>query len=98
MKISDAELAHLEELARIRLPEAERESLRQDLSKILEYFDSLAELDTEGVEPLVRPLPLENVLRADLPREGLSRQVVLDLAVETEDGFFKVPRTVDEDS
>ena len=97
MKISDDQLAHLESLARIELEPAERDALRDDLSRILEYFETLSELDTEGVEEMVRPVPLENVLRRDEVRESLSREVVLDIAVETEDGFLKVPRTVEGD-
>ncbi|HEX7004769.1 MAG TPA: Asp-tRNA(Asn)/Glu-tRNA(Gln) amidotransferase subunit GatC [Trueperaceae bacterium] len=99
MKISDEELGHLEKLARIEVPPQERESLRDDLSRILEYFETLGELDTEGVEEMVRPVHLENVLREDEVTGSLPREVVLELAVETsEEGFLKVPRTVDEDS
>lgn len=97
MKISDEQLAHLENLARIELQPGERESLGDDLSKILEYFETLEELDTEGVEEMVRPVHLENVLRRDEVTESLPREVVMELAVETEEGFLKVPRTVEGD-
>ena len=97
MKISDEQLAHLEILARIELEPGERDSVRDDLSRILEYFETLSELDTEGVEELVRPVPLENVLRRDEVKESLPHPTVIGLAVETEDGFLKVPRTVEEE-
>ena len=96
MKITDEQLTHLESLARIALEPGERDSLREDLSRILGYFEQLAELDTEGVEEMVRPVASENVLRHDEVRPSLPRSVVLDLAVESDDGFLKVPRTVDE--
>lgn len=95
MKISDQELAHLEKLARIALDPGEREALRDDLSRVLDYFETLNELDTEGVEEMVRPVPLSNVLRDDEVHESLPQEVALGLAIETEDGFFKVPRTVE---
>ncbi|MEX2542982.1 MAG: Asp-tRNA(Asn)/Glu-tRNA(Gln) amidotransferase subunit GatC [Trueperaceae bacterium] len=97
MSISDEQLAHLETLARIALDDGERESVREDLGAVLAYFDSLSRLDTEGVEELVRPVPLSNVLREDETRESLPRSTALALGVETEAGFFKVPRTVEED-
>lgn len=97
VKLSDAELAHLEKLARISLEPGERESIREDLSAVLGYFESLGELDTEGVEELVRPLPLENVLREDEPRPSLPQEIALGLGVAGEDGFFKVPRMLDEE-
>lgn len=95
MKISDEQLTHLEKLARIALDPEERESLRDDLSRVLEYFETLNELDTDGVEEMVRPVPLANVLREDEVHESLPQEVALGLGVETEDGFFKVPRTVE---
>lgn len=97
MSISDTELAHLEQLARIFVDAAEREEVRNDLSRILGYFDSLSELDTEGVEELVRPIPLTNVLRSDEVRPSLPQAAALALAVEHEEGFIRVPRTVDGD-
>jgi aspartyl-tRNA(Asn)/glutamyl-tRNA(Gln) amidotransferase subunit C len=97
VSISDEELAHLEELARIALAPEERDSIRDDLSKILGYFDSLRELDTDDVDELVRPVALQNVLRDDEIRPSLPRETALGVSVAIEDGFFKVPRTVDED-
>lgn len=97
MSISDEQLTHLETLARLTLDDGERESVREDLGDILAHFDSLRELDTEGVEELVRPVPLSNVLREDATRESLPPDTALALGVETEEGFFKVPRTVEED-
>jgi aspartyl-tRNA(Asn)/glutamyl-tRNA(Gln) amidotransferase subunit C len=98
VSISDEELTHLEELARLALDPGEREAVRADLGAILDYFDSLRELDTDGVEELVRPVALSNVLREDEVRESLPREVALALGVEVEEGFFKVPRTLEGDA
>lgn len=98
MSISDEQLTDLETLARLALDQGERESVRQDLGTILDYFESLSRLDTDGVEELVRPVPLSNVLREDETQLSLDRETALALGVETEDGFFKVPRTVEEDA
>jgi aspartyl-tRNA(Asn)/glutamyl-tRNA(Gln) amidotransferase subunit C len=97
VRITDEELAHLESLARIALDPAERDTIRADLEAVLGYFDSLRELATDEVEELVRPVPLSNVLRQDEVHDSLPREVALSLAVETEDGFFKVPRTIEGD-
>jgi aspartyl-tRNA(Asn)/glutamyl-tRNA(Gln) amidotransferase subunit C len=93
--ISDAEMEHLKELARLELSPEETASLKKDLNKILASFEQLRELDTEGVEALVRPVHSTNVFREDAGRPGLSQEEALKLAVEEEDGFFKVPRTVE---
>ena len=94
--IGDNDLQHLMTLARIDLDPAEAEKIKIDLNAILGYFEQLASLDTEGVEELARPVHTENISREDEIRPSLSRSRALAVAVETDEGFFKVPRTVDE--
>ena len=93
--LSDAEMAHLKTLARLELSDEETEQLKGDLNSLLTYFDSLSELDTEGVEELARPLELSNVFREDAVKQGLGQETDERLAVESQNGFFKVPRTVE---
>ena len=88
-------MAHLKTLARLELSDEETEQLKGDLNSLLTYFDSLSELDTEGVEELARPLELSNVFREDAVKQGLGQETDERLAVESQDGFFKVPRTVE---
>ncbi len=95
MSISDADMAHLKTLARMDLSPEETRGLKDDLNRILEAFETLRALDTEGVEELARPVDLHNVFREDTVRPSLPHETVMNLAVESEDGFFKVPRTVD---
>lgn len=93
--LSDAEMTHLKTLARLELSDAETEALKGDLNKLLTYFERLSELDTEGAEELARPVATANVFREDTARGGLSQEAATGLAVEAENGFFKVPRTVE---
>lgn len=93
--ISDAEMEHLKDLARLELSPEETASLKEDLNKILTSFEQLRELDTEGIIELTRPVHSTNVFHEDVVRPGLSQEEALKLSVEEEDGFFKVPRTVE---
>lgn len=88
-------MAHLKTLARMDLSDEETLSLKDDLNKILSAFDELSALDTEGVEELARPLPMNNIFREDKIVDPLPHDEVAKLANELEEGFFKVPRTVD---
>jgi len=96
MSISDADMAHLLELARLAVSDAEAAALKEDLNDILGYFEQLRDLDTEGVEELARPIVTENVFRDDHVTSSLPEAAVTALAVEEQDGYFRVPRTVDE--
>src|SRR5262252_6169394 len=51
MALDKATVARIATLARIKLPEAERDHLAAELSHILTWIEQLNEVDTAGVEP-----------------------------------------------
>ncbi len=93
--IDAAQIEHLATLARLELTPEERGAMQQDLNRVLGYFEQLRAVDTSGVEEMQRPVDLVNVLRDDVPGEAFSPDVVRALAPETQDGFIRVPRTVE---
>ena len=95
MSITSEEMEHLKRLPRLELSPEETESLKGDINKTLSYFESINELDTDGVEELVRPVHSVNVFRADKVIPTISHEDAMSVAVEQEDGYYKVPRTVD---
>lgn len=90
-------MEHLKRLARLDLEPAEADALAHDVARVLEYFGQLAEVDTEGVEELARPVLPARPWRDDEVLASLPRERVMALANATRDGFVRVPRTVDED-
>ena len=94
--ISRQDVEHVARLSRLALSDAELERMREQLSGILAYIDTLRALDTAGVEPTAHPIPMVNVLRPDVPRPGISRDEVLAAAPAVEDGRFRVPRILGE--
>jgi aspartyl-tRNA(Asn)/glutamyl-tRNA(Gln) amidotransferase subunit C len=82
---------HVAKLARLKLSEAEVETMTGELSGILEHVDRISELDLSDVEPTSHVVELENVLRADEPHESLARDVALAQAPDPVDGAFRVP-------
>src|SRR5690625_5673880 len=52
MSVSKQDVHDVANLARLQLTDSEAEELNEDLNKILEYIDTLNEVNTEGVEPL----------------------------------------------
>ncbi len=90
--ISRAEVEHVARLARLQFEEAEMERLQGELSKIIDYIQQLGELDLAGLPPTAHAVALENVLRPDEPRPGLTQQQALANAPQVEHGHFVVPR------
>ncbi len=90
MKLSRHEVEHVARLARVGLDDDELERLQAQLSNILENFEVLKEVDTEGVPPTAQSIPLSNVLAEDEPQPSCPAQAVLANAPEQEEGFFRV--------
>jgi aspartyl-tRNA(Asn)/glutamyl-tRNA(Gln) amidotransferase subunit C len=97
MSDHDVDMEHLQRLARLQLEPDEADLLARDVAAVLEYFDHLAAVDTEGVDELVRPVIPARSRRPDVVTPSLDRGRVAELANAAQDGFVRVPRTVDED-
>lgn len=95
MKITTELVDYLSQLARLELPEAEKEDMTLQLARILNYVDTLNGLDTQGVEPMSHTFPLKNVLREDQVEVFERVDTLLDNAPAQDSGTFLVPKTVE---
>ena len=96
MSLTREQVLHIARLARVGVTEEDVARLQEELSEILEHFEALRALDTEGVPPTSHPLPLENVMRADEVRPSLSTEDVLANAPLTQEDAFRVRAILDE--
>ena len=85
------QVLHVAKLARLKVTDDEVDRMAEELSKILEHVETMNELDLEGVEPTSHVVDLTNVLREDVPRPGLPREIALEQAPDAADGGFRVP-------
>jgi len=92
--ITKAEVEHVAMLARLKLTEEEKELYAKQLSDILEYAQTLNELDTEDVPPTAHVLPVKNVFREDEVGNHMDPEKVLSNAPDREGNFFRVPKIV----
>jgi aspartyl-tRNA(Asn)/glutamyl-tRNA(Gln) amidotransferase subunit C len=91
-EITRDEVAHLVDLARIDLSDAELDHLAPQLTVILESVASISGVAGEDVPPTSHALPLTNVFREDVVVPGLSPEQALSGAPEVEQQRFSVPR------
>jgi aspartyl-tRNA(Asn)/glutamyl-tRNA(Gln) amidotransferase subunit C len=89
--LSRADVEHVAYLARLGLSEAELERLEGQLNHILDQYAILARLDTDAIPPTAQTIELENILRDDVPRPSLPRDVLLANAAAEANGFIVVP-------
>ena len=95
-RITTDEVAHVAQLARLKLTDEELERFTGQLAAVLEHARDVEALDTAGVPPTAHPLPLVNVLREDEVAESLDRAEVLAAAPAVEEDRFRVPRILGE--
>ena len=79
-------------LARLELTPDEEEKYAIQMSSILDYFEQLSELDTDGVEPTTRAIDLSNITRIDKQISYQNLDGIFDAAPDREEDFFKVPK------
>ena len=65
--------------------------MSSELSTILDHIEKINELDLENVEPTSHVVEVENVLRADEPRESWARDGMLELSPDAAEDGFRVP-------
>jgi len=62
---------------------------------IVAYVDQLQQVDTQGIEPLVHPVPVQNVFRDDEPAPSLAVGAALKNAPARRGDFFGVPAVLE---
>lgn len=94
--ISRAEVEHVASLARLGLTDAEIDQMAGQLNRILEAIGTLQSADTSSVDPTAQVIALENVMREDVARDGLSREAALANAPQREGPLLRVPVILEE--
>lgn len=91
------ELEELARTARLGLNDLEKEMFPKQISHILACAQALVAVDTEGISPTIYPLEQEGVFREDEVLPSLPREQALANARDVVDGYFQVPRIIEED-
>ncbi len=84
-------LAHL---SKLQFNKTEREIIKTDLQRMIQFVEKLNELDTTGVAPLLHMSNNENILREDTIKGSIDRKEALKNAPVKDDQYFKVPKVI----
>ena len=90
-RVTEDEIRSLGGLSRLALSDAEVGQLKSDLEGILTHMDALAEVNTDGVEPMTHVLGAVGHLRADVALESLPTEAALAASPSHTDDCFDVP-------
>jgi aspartyl-tRNA(Asn)/glutamyl-tRNA(Gln) amidotransferase subunit C len=95
--ITREEVAHLARLSRLELKAEELDHFAEQLTAIVDAVARVSEIAAEDVPPTSHPLPLTNVMRADVVRPSLTPAEALSGAPAVEEQRFRVPQILGED-
>lgn len=90
MALSREEVEHIARLARVGMTEEDLEIFGGQLSHILEQFNVLSEVDTDGIPPTSHTVDLSSVFREDAKRASLAQEDVLANAPRRDEDYFRV--------
>lgn len=98
MSLDKETVRKVSKLAHIRMDDTELDRLAPQLSGILKWVEQLGEVNTDNVEPLANVVDITLSLREDKVTDGGYAEKVLANAPEETQGYFVVPKVVEEKS
>ncbi len=95
MQLTQEQVEHIAQLARLNLTDQEKITYQQELSSILDYVDKLQAVDTTNVQETSQVTGLQNVTRSDtVIDQGLNEQL-LEQAPQAKHGYYVIPKIFD---
>lgn len=85
-------IAHL---ARLEFNEEEKVRIEKDLGRILDFMETLNEVDTQNVEPLIYMSDELNVTRPDVTKQEITHEEALKNAPKKDSDYFRVPKVIE---
>ena len=95
MSISRSDIQTIASLAQLEVDEQMMNIYAEELSNIMELIRQMQEIDTESIEPMPHPQDVELRLRSDEATEEVKRDELQEIAPETADGLYLVPKVID---
>lgn len=93
-EVSLEEVRRLAQLSRLAINADEEKLFARQFGQILGHVEILANVDTDGIEPLYSPVTHPGWIRNDEARNIRDREEILSGAPETDGECFMVPRIV----
>jgi aspartyl/glutamyl-tRNA(Asn/Gln) amidotransferase C subunit len=88
-------LRRLEMLNQLKLTDEEKDEFLTFYANREEQLKALENIDTENVERMVHVMPIETVIREDKVEQKFTREELQKGAVDTDEGYWCVPRVVE---
>lgn len=95
MAIGPDDINQIAHLARLKIDEQDVPKLKADLGNILSLVDQLQAVNTDEIIPMAHPMDAVQRLRKDVVTESNHREQYQQVAPNTEDGLYLVPKVIE---
>lgn len=95
MALTEKDVTKIAKLARIEVTNEEVTQYADELSKILQFVETLQEVNTDGVPQMTSVANMQLPMRKDEVTDGGYREDILANAPMNEYGCFVVPKVVE---
>ena len=94
MAISKDEIIHIANLASLNLSDEEIEKYTSDLQEILEFANTINNINTEGINETIGANEKSNAFRKDEVKNFGTREILLKNAPSQDEGMFRIPKVL----
>jgi aspartyl-tRNA(Asn)/glutamyl-tRNA(Gln) amidotransferase subunit C len=94
MSISKEEIIHIAKLASLNLSDEEIEKYTNDMQEILEFANTVNNVNTDEIKETVGINGAYNVFRKDEIKQTVSKEELLKNAPSQDEGMFRIPRVI----
>jgi len=95
VSIGKSEVEYISRLAMIDVADNEVEQVSGKLSKVLDLFEQMQAVNTDGVEPMAHPHDVAQRLRADEVTETDQHEKLQKVAPATAKEMYLVPQVIE---
>jgi len=95
MTVKKSDINHICDLSKLRIDENEISIFTKQISDILNMINELEQADTNNIKPMAHPMNMSQRLRKDKAILNNDRDLFQENAIDSEDGFYKVPKVID---
>ena len=94
MQVSKEEILHIAKLSNLNIKEEEIEEYRKNLQDILNFANTINNVETENISETIGSTGNVNVFREDEVKQYGDLEALLQNAPDKEDNMFKIPKVI----
>ena len=94
MKLDETTVERIAQLSKLEFNTEEKVAILNDMNQMLDFIETLQEVNTDNVEPLIHMTEDVNVLRADDAKTTISQEEALTNAPSKDSTYFKIPKVL----